>query len=482
MKISRSPWRLRFSSGYALVIGVLVPLLVALFLDTRHQRWAIAVVAAAAVLALVTYRGRRLTGWVPAFFTWIWRRRRPPESRSIPIVGATVPPADPVAVRWQGESLVALIALIPRPFTPTVIVDGQARSEDVLDTAMLEHLLAVHCPDLEADVVSAGYRIGSGVAADVLSMYDDAVGSDPAPARRRTWVLLRGDPLRTRRAAQRRDADAAGLARYLVASTARVADRLAGGGIDARCCSSFDDFDTATTVSFERENWSRLRGRESVTAAYTVPGGPDVWWSAPADHTITRIRVGVGAAPRSTVLLTTAAKQKKPAGFAPVSGAQRAALEGQDLIADRHWPVPIGSAGVLVGETADRYRVYLPFDDVESCVVVAGEQNPVWFVVRAAAAGGTVTLEPLLGALADMIGADIGRVSKVSWPNATTYLGGQPGIVRVVLRDNQIATPRQQVLAVRPTPLEGESRFVEALTRQPSPARLTATGENRIRV
>jgi hypothetical protein len=153
-----------------------------------------------------------------------------------------------------------------------------------------------------------------------------------------------------------------------------------------------------------------------------------------------------------------------------VSGAQRAALEGQDLVTDRHWPVPIGSAGILVGETADRLRVYLPFDAADSCVVVGDAQNPAWFAVRAAAAGGRVTLEPPLGALAELIGADIGRVSQVVWPQATTYLGGQPGVGRVVLRDTLIATPRHQGLAVRPVFLAGEDRYEEALMRQQSTA------------
>jgi hypothetical protein len=114
--------------------------------------------------------------------------------------------------------------------------------------------------------------------------------------------------------------------------------------------------------------------------------------------------------------------------------------------------------------------VYLPFGDVDSCVVVGEAQNPVWFAVRAAAAGGRVTLESPLVALAEMIGANIGSVSQVVWPGAVTHLGGRPGIGRVVLRDNQIATPRHQGLAVRPISLDGESRFVEALTQQPSAA------------
>lgn len=65
-----------------------------------------------------------------------------------------------MAVRWQGEHLVAVIDLIPRPFTPTVVVDGKANTDDVVDTRLLEQLLAVHGPDLEADVVSAGFRVG----------------------------------------------------------------------------------------------------------------------------------------------------------------------------------------------------------------------------------------------------------------------------------------------------------------------------------
>jgi hypothetical protein len=69
-----------------------------------------------------------------------------------------------------------------------------------------------------------------------------------------------------------------------------------------------------------------------------------------------------------------------------------------------------------------------------------------------------------------MIGADIGAASQVVWPGAITHLGGQPGLGRVVLRDNQIATPRHQGLAIRPISLDGESRFVEALMHQPSAA------------
>ena len=56
--------------------------------------------------------------------------------------------------------------------------------------------------------------------------------------------MLRADPQRTRKSARRRDTGVAGLARYLVASTTRIADLLASNGVDAVCSRSFDDFDT----------------------------------------------------------------------------------------------------------------------------------------------------------------------------------------------------------------------------------------------
>src|SRR5271167_417634 len=193
--------RLRFTSGHALWAAVLAPLCILLFLGTRYEWAGPALVVLVAVVALVTFRGRRLTGWVAALGAWLWRRRKPLDPPSEPVVGATVQPGDHVALRWHCEFLVAAIELIPRPFTPTVIVDGRAHTDDVLDTGLLEQILSVHCPDLEADVVSAGYRVGKTASPELLSLYQDMIGSDPAPAHRRTWIVLRADPRRARKSA-----------------------------------------------------------------------------------------------------------------------------------------------------------------------------------------------------------------------------------------------------------------------------------------
>ncbi|MDT5068058.1 MAG: hypothetical protein QOK02_4213, partial [Mycobacterium sp.] len=262
----------------------------------------------------------------------------------------------------------------------------------------------------------------------------------------------------------RREAGVAGLARYLVASTTRIADQLASNGIDARCGRSFDDFDRATEISFERETWSSIKGRSTFTAAYTASGGPDVWWSARADHTITRVRVRPGKAPTTTVLLTTLANPSTPRGFSCLFGGQRAAaLQGLSPLTDRHYELPIGSAGVLVGETADRYPVYMPFDDVDVSINLGDARLFTQFVVRSAAAGAVVTLGPQFREFAGFINARIGQVAKVAWPNATTYLGPHPGVGRVVLRSNFIDTPRHRQLPIRLINPREESRYQMAL-------------------
>jgi type VII secretion protein EccE len=455
--------RLRFTSGHALWVAALAPLCILLFMGSRYEWAGPTLVAVGAVLALVTFHGRRLTGWLWAMFAWLWRRRRPPDTPSEPVVGATVKPGDHVAVRWEGKCLVSVIELNPRPFTPTVIVDGRAHTDDVVETRLLQNLLTVNCPELEADVISAGYRVGRTAPAEVVSLYEQVIGSDPASAHRRTWIMLRADPRRTHKSAQRRDAGVAGLAWYLVASTTRIADQLASNGVDAVCGRSFDDFDRATAISFVRENWKRIRGDGNFTAAYTAPGGPDVWWSAGADRTIAVVRVISGMAPQSTVLLTTAEKGKRPRGFSSVAGGQRAALHGLALVPDRHCQVPIGSAGVLVGQTASHYPVYMPFDDVDVSVTLGDARTFVQFALRAAAAGGIVTLGPQFREFAELIGAHVGPDAKVTWPNTTTYLGPHAGIDRVTLRHNVIGTPRHRRLPIRPVAPPEESRYQQVL-------------------
>jgi type VII secretion protein EccE len=463
MKTLLAQFGLRFTTGHALWAAALTPACIALFLQLGYAWIGITLAVLVVIAAVVTVRGRRLTEWIAATYSWRRRHRHSPVSPSEPAVGATVVPGDHVAVRWQNDFLTSVIELIPRPFTPTVIVGGHAFTDDVLDTHLVEDLVSAHCPDLEADVVSAGFRSGKTAPATLVGLYEQVVGPYPAPANRRTWIVLRADPEKTRKSAQRREAGVAGLARYLVASTTRIADQLASNGIDARCGRSFDDFDRATEISFERETWSAIKGRSTFTAAYSAPGGPDAWWSVRADHTLTRIRIRPGMAPQTTVLLTTLANPTTPRGFSCLFGGQRAALQGQSPFTDRHYELPIGSAGVLVGETADRYPVYMPFDDIDVSINLGDARLFTQFLVRSAAAGAVVTLGPQFREFAGFINGRIGQVAKVAWPNATTYLGPHPSVGRVVLRNTFIDTPRHRQLPIRLINPREESRYQMAL-------------------
>jgi len=467
MRNPLSSFRIRFSATYAFWLAALVPLGVVLFLDTTHQvlgeRLVAGVVAVAAVFALVTYRGRRLGGWARAVVAWLVRRRRPPVAASKPVIGATVRPGDDVALRWQGDLLVALIVVNPRPLIPTLVVDGQASTDDVLDTSLLEESLDVNCSDLEAEVVSAGFRVGRSAPREVVSLYTRLIGRDPAPAFRRTWIMMRADPHVAQRSALRRDTDVAGLARYLVASTTRIAEQLAAHGVDATCESSFDDYDAATRISFEKERWSSIKGRGSYTAAYTAPLGPDAWWSAPARRTITRFRIVAGQPPRSAVFLTTATKPKRPSGFTRASGGQRDPLAARILTTDRHRKLPIGSAGVLIGETADRERVYLPFDGTDVSVTAGDARMFTQFVVRAAAAGATVTLPTEFGDFAALIGGQTGSEATVAWPDSTTYLEPRSGMMSVVLQDHVVSIPGHGLLRIEPIVADAEVSYRQAL-------------------
>lgn len=449
----------RFTTGHLLWAAALIPAVILVFIQLDLMWLGITLAVFIAIAAVLTVRGRRLAGWIVAIFSWRRRHRAAPEAPSEPAVGATVMPGDHVAVRWQGDHLVAVIELVPRPFTPTVIVGGEAFTDDVVSTKLVEDLLSAHCPELEADVVSAGHRVGKTAPASLVSLYEQVVGPYPAPANRRTWIVLRAKPEETHKAALRRDTGVAGLARYLVSSTTRVADQLSSNGIDARCARSFDDFDRATEISFERESWSSIKGRSTFTAAYTAPGGPDAWWSARADHTITRVRIQPGLPPTTTVLLTTLANPSTPRGFSCLFGGQRAALNGLSPVTDRHYELPIGSAGVLIGETADRYPVYMPFDNVDVSINLGDSRLFTQFVVRSAAAGAIVTLGPQFAEFAGVINARVGKVAKIGWPNSTTYLGPHPGVGRVVLRHNFIDTPRHRQLPIQLINPREESRY-----------------------
>ena len=165
------PFSLKFFTGQALVAAAIAPALIELCAAAGRMWLGVTLATVAVMFALVAFRGRTATGWVRAWSSWQRRRSDAPAAPTEPAVGATVLPGDHVAVRWHGQEMSALIELVPRPFTPSVIVDKHCFTDDMIDTALVERLLEAHCPDLEADVISAGYRVGKTAPAGVVSLY-----------------------------------------------------------------------------------------------------------------------------------------------------------------------------------------------------------------------------------------------------------------------------------------------------------------------
>ncbi|MDT5140184.1 MAG: hypothetical protein QOD58_4446, partial [Mycobacterium sp.] len=116
-------------------------------------------------------------------------------------------------------------------------------------------------------------------------------------------------------------------------------------------------------------------------------------------------------------------------------------------------------------ETVNRCPVYLPFDEVDVSLNLGDAQTFTQFVVRAAAAGAVVTVGSHFEEFARQIGAQVGPVAKVVWPNATTYLGPHSGVEKVILRHNSVGTPRHRELPIRRVSPPEESRFQMALPR-----------------
>lgn len=371
-------------------------------------------------------------------------------------------PGDHVAVRWQGDYLVAVIELMPRPFTPTVIVNGDAVTDDTVSTKLVEKLLRAHCPDLEADVVSAGYRVGKTAPASLVALYEQVVGPYPAPANRRTWIVLRADPEKTRRSAQRRDSGCPGWP--ATCGIGHPHRRSVGQQWNRRAVLTQlrrlrqghrDQFREGNLVGDQGPQYLH-RGLQRARRPRRVVVG-----SCRSHHDVRADPSGSRADVDGVVDDTV--QSDDAAGFSCLYGGQRAALQGLTPVTDKHYDLPIGSAGVLVGETSDRYPVYMPFDNVDVSINLGDARLFTQFVIRSAASGAVVTLSPQFREFATMINGRVGRVPRVAWPNATTYLGPHQGVGRVILRPNFIDTPRHRQLPITLINPREESRYQMAL-------------------
>lgn len=431
-------------------------------------------------VALVAVDNRLFTTWIDL----VIKTKRPtkmPEISSADL-GCIALPGEDCAVRWEGDELVALIALHANPFTPTIVANGRTIHDDCVDSELVETLLARSGAEFSADIVSAGWRVARRSVTSVSGSYEQMIGKDPCPAFRRTWILVRVDPV-TLPVSQTiwRGGGVVGAANALVAAATRLATGLSSAGVDARLARSFQMYVDLTGVGQIQQQWSTLRQPGSYTTVFSAPGGPDVWWAQPADRTVTRLRVRAGQQPRSVVALTTARPiERDPDGWVRLRGTQLDGLRGFTPVADTHHHLPVGSAGILMGQTIPTAAapvpapIYVPFDAAEAAVEVSSPMLLVQLAFRAAAAGASICLPPAYSAVAAALGGAVDSAyALLHWPDPAgkTWVVARAGVEQTVLwTDRRIVLPRgrgsmlgDDKLAFPIQPIDGQEEAVLGL-------------------
>lgn len=370
----------------------------------------------------------KFDGWLPSY--WLGRviatRRTPQEPvPSEAELGAIAFPGEDVATRWEGDELVALVAVTAALASPTVVVAGQALHKDVIDTRLVQESLRRSGlgPDgVCADIVSAGWRVSPTAPAPIFGWGQELLGADPAPGLRRSWIEVRVNPQQVLARTRWRGEGLEAVCNAAVSAATRIADDQAAAGVDARPAASFELLDELTGRGEQvvEQQWSALRLEAGYTTVFAAPGGPDVWWSQRAVRTVTRTRVRVGEDPQSVVALTTLRPiERDPAGWTRLRGVQLPALRGQVPVAGEHHRLPVGSAGVLVGRTAlDGAAVYVPFDAAEMSLLINNEDLALRMAVRACAAGAQLHLPQTMATVAAALGVPAGPQPHYRWPGS----------------------------------------------------------------
>lgn len=419
--------------------------------------WARVLAAVAvALLATLAFDNRLLTDWIRLVIALRTHRRSLPAVSAVSR-GCTAMPGDDVAVRWEGEELVALIAVAPRPFTPTIVLSsGRTIHADTLSTRVLADIIDTLDVPVTADVVSAGWRVGNLAPKTVNQLYAQGIGADPCPGCRRTFILVRVDPHAALPAAAWRGNGISGVAAAATSAATRIAEQLSRRGVDAQVAPTYAIYDQFVRRYYDdlTEGWSHIRGNGFYTTVYSAPGGPDQWWSPRADHTLTRVRLSPGEPPRSTVALTSVGVMgHDPVGWTRLRGGQMAGLAGDTPIRDTHWDLPVGSAGMLVGsvpratssEVHMDARLYFPLDAVDAVLHVADPMVTLQVILRSAAIGADIRLssDPAWGHIVSRVGAKTSDNPNITWPGgARTWLVPHRTQRMVQFNHNEIVSER----------------------------------------
>ncbi|QNI07065.1 type VII secretion protein EccE [Mycobacterium kubicae] len=233
------------------------------------------------LLSLVTYHGITVTSGVAG---WLWDRSADPGTA----LGAGCTPAvdfqrrfgrDPVGVREYKGLLVSVVEVDGGQGDPAGRHRPRSTGTAVLPIAAVADGLRQFDVHLDAiDIVSVQVRGGAEAAKASASLEEwgpeewGVVGDQPTANRRRTWLVLRMNPLRNVSAVVIRDS----LASTLVAATERLIQDLDGQSCAARALTADElaEVDSAVLVDLEptwsRPGWRHLKHFNGYATSFWV--------------------------------------------------------------------------------------------------------------------------------------------------------------------------------------------------------------------
>ncbi|WP_165611090.1 type VII secretion protein EccE [Mycobacteroides chelonae] len=155
--------------------------------------WILAAGFAITAIATVLFKDAGLLQWIGVWFRW-FRSHKTNPALAGPIddvLDIEMPDGEGFAgVRWDGNYLVAIVALWPQPHTPTVISEGRPATIDTVPLSVIADGLWQNEISLSGiDVVAVGRRTSGDTA--YAALYDQIVGLEPATTAQRTWLVLR---------------------------------------------------------------------------------------------------------------------------------------------------------------------------------------------------------------------------------------------------------------------------------------------------
>ncbi|SNT44519.1 type VII secretion protein EccE [Rhodococcoides kyotonense] len=274
---------------------------VALGISPAVAIWSLAVIA---VLPFVAVAGRGVIDWLWTIARFVGRR--------VPDFGSTTHRTEndgrSFGVHWHGRQATCVLELAPPRGVVTKLGRSEARTDSLIDLAVLAECLRQHDISLSGiGVVSHGTRTDSGSPA--TDVYERLIGPLPAVATRRVWISVSLDIGSNRLAIDARGGGRTGAARAIGIATERVSRALAGSGTNSRVLTSADIGSMASTLcrgvdaDALTESWSAAPLPGVSTTGYGLDARrldsavlADVW-SVPSVSTTVSLRLTPGTGP-----------------------------------------------------------------------------------------------------------------------------------------------------------------------------------------